>query len=124
MLASRPGERHLAQRDVAEALGPLGDRLATEPQIETAGSVVIGERPDQKTFQPEFGEPSARAVEQLLAKPEALIDRMQIELEDLALERRAAEAAAAVGGITRGLAAEVEHEQRRPLSQRTLPPAK
>src|SRR6476660_4418516 len=120
---SSPGERYLAQRHVAEALGTLGDRLAAEPQIESASRLVVDQSPYQETTQSEFGKPYARAVEQLFAEPEALVGRLQIELEDLALERRAPPAAAAIGHVTGSGAVEIEHEQRRTLPERALPPA-
>src|SRR5262245_23884314 len=121
-LGSCPGEGHFAQRDIAEALGALGDGLAAETEIEPASGVIVGESPDEQSFEPELGEPAAGSVEQFLPEAEALIDRVQIELEDLALELRA-QARTAIGYVARRFAAEVEHEKRRPLAERGLPPA-
>src|SRR3990172_3320459 len=79
--ALAPSERDLAQGHFAEALRALGDRLAAKAQVKGARRIVIGERPHQEAPEPLLGKPGARALEQLLAKAEALIDGMQIELE-------------------------------------------
>src|SRR5262245_63259506 len=121
-LGSCPGEGHFAQRDIAEALGASGDGLAAEAEIDPACGVIVGESPDEQSFEPELGEPAAGAVEELLPEAEALIDWVQIELEDLALELRA-QARAAIGHVARRFAVEVEQEKRRPLAGRRLPHA-
>src|SRR4026207_2161444 len=90
-----PGKGNLAQRHIPEAFGPLCDRFAAEMKVETACCIVVGKRPDQQPLEPQLGEADARAVEQLLAKTEALVGGMHIKLENLALERRAAHARAA-----------------------------
>src|SRR5262245_41130635 len=121
-LRSGPGEGHLAQRNIAEALGALGHRLAAKAEVKPASGVIVGERPDEQSLEPELGEPAAGAIEELLPEAEALIDRVQIKLEDLALELRA-QARAAIGHVARRFAVEVEQEKRRPLAGRRLPHA-
>src|SRR5215831_8351051 len=87
-----PGERHLVERLLAEALGGACHRTAAQRAIELDCGIVVGQRPDHQAAQPALGEVAPRRGEQPAAEPEALEFRSQIELVDFAVVGEAARA--------------------------------
>src|SRR4051812_48532526 len=124
MSGRRPAEGDLLQRGVAEALDGRIDRLAAEAPVEAAGALIVGERPDDQALDVVAGEIAPDGIEQPPAEADALIFGAQVEFEDLALERQAGGAIAAIGRVAGDDAAEREHHDPRLAVDGMLPPAR
>src|SRR5207247_8748904 len=79
-----PGERHLVERLVAEALGGTRNRAAAERAIELDGRIVVGQRPDHQAAQAALGEIAPGRGEQPAAEAQALEFRPQVAFIALA----------------------------------------
>src|SRR5262245_60433156 len=86
---SAPRKGDLLQPPAADARVGAGDGPATTPPIEIARRRVVDQRPHHQARQLAHVEHVPAALEQVLAEPQALIDRIEVELENLALKRAA-----------------------------------
>src|SRR5262245_60210575 len=118
---SAPGEGYLLQPGVAELGVGAGHRPATAAPVEVAGGRVVEQRPHDKALGLAHVEGVAAALEQMLAQPETLVDRIEVELVDFALVG-AAMACGAEGGVAHHLAVEVEHQGAFARADGTAPP--
>src|SRR5262245_53459197 len=106
---SAPGEGDLFQTLAANARERACDRTSAAAPIKIAGAGIAEERPHDQAIEPAHIERVTTTLEQVFAKAQTLIERIEIELVDLALVAPAL-ARVPEGRIARDRATNVQHQ--------------